>query len=251
MRIALIRAATILGLLTASRAEAGILYSTTDIGTSYQFLTGSGGQEYGVTGSTEITYVFDKSPVTKIDIESQEGANFYRLYLQSGSYKVGFGLSEDPPGPNYPAAYPSFMNVNSGWNTSGEGLPVNDINIQGQVVGVGLLAPVGSGTFAAFSAVGEKSHGGGFGLVVDNLNNYITTIPGATLTSAVAIDDLGRIMAYGSNGHAYLLTPVELGAPATVPEPSTALMMGLAGSLFGLRSVRRQWVRRVACSRGA
>ncbi len=252
MKIALFGAATILGLLAASRAEAAILYTTTDLGTSYQLLTTTSGQDYGVTNSNgSVSYAFDKSPVTKIDVEGTSGfgAGYYVLAMQSGFYQVGYNVSESTPGPNVPGFTPSFEGLNHGWNTTGLPLPVSDINLHGQVVGTGDSSPLGSGTYAAFSAVGEQSHGGGFGFIVDNLNNYIASIPGVTLTSAVVIDDLGRIIAFGSNGHDYLLTPNALGAPATVPEPSTWLIFGLAGSLFGLRSVRRQWGRRVACSR--
>ena len=64
------------------------------------------------------------------------------------------------------------------------------------------------------------------------------TIPNVYLTSAVAIDDLGRIATIGSNGDAYLLTPTALGAPVTVPEPSTAMLLGMAFALLGLRSLR-------------
>ena len=149
--------------------------------------------------------------------------------------------------------YPTFEFVNGGWFTQsnfiyshGNGSPVSDINSQGQAVGMSQYLVGQVDIYAAFT--GPNLHNQGEGFVADNLNNYIATIPGVSLTSAVNIDDLGRIVAFGSNGDAYLLTPDALGVPATVPEPSTALMMGLAGSLFGVRSVRRQWVRRAAGS---
>jgi PEP-CTERM motif len=60
------------------------------------------------------------------------------------------------------------------------------------------------------------------------------------LTSAFKIDDLGRILAQGSDGHDYLLTPTALGSPETVPEPSSVMVFGVVGSLLGLRSIRRR-----------
>jgi hypothetical protein len=254
MKIATVGAVLLLGLLTATKAEAAsILYTTTDLGTSSQTLVGAGGEQYGTTGLNGVIYAFDKTPVTKIDIGGFNVLDNYSylLTMQAGNFQVG--TAHDHPGPGSPfASYPSFLSNSASWLTDSSAVPVSDINIQGQVVGVGNLLSVtasgyvvSSGTFAAFSAVGLKDHtGGGPDYVVDNLNNYIATIPGVYLTSAVAIDDLGRIIADGSNGHAYLLTPETLGPPATAPEPSTVLIFGVAGSLFGLRSIRRRWGRR-------
>ena len=96
------------------------------------------------------------------------------------------------------------------------------------------------GSYAAFSDVNGQSHG--FDApVVDNLNTYIAPIPGVTLTSAVKIDDLGRILTRGSDGHDYLLTPDALGPAATVPEPTTLMMLGLVGTTIAFRSIRRRW----------
>jgi hypothetical protein len=118
-----------------------------------------------------------------------------------------------------------------------------DVNSQGQYVGTSLYYGK-AGTYAAFSGLDGRSHDfSDTAQVADNLNSYIATIPGVTLTSALKIDDLGRILAQGSDGHDYLLTPTALGSPSTVPEPSTALMLGLVGTLLGLRTIRRKWRR--------
>lgn len=55
-----------------------------------------------------------------------------------------------------------------------------------------------------------------------DLNAQLSAPIATTLTNAVAINDNGQIVAEGSNGDAYLLSPL------TAPEPSTALMV-LAG----------------------
>ncbi len=254
MKIALFGAATILGLLAASRAEAGaILYTTTDIGTSYQPLADANGQDYGVQGSNGVTYAFDKSPVTQLNVLSDniiDGQEVRTLLtMQDGAFRVGVSTAQGVFGG---LVFPSFEKYAEGWSVSSGSFPVADVNIQGQVVGTTyIVGPLGIQHFASFSAVGDVSHTpNGSDIVSDNLNNYIAAIPGVTLTSAIHIDDLGRIVAFGSDREAYLLTPAGLGGPATVPEPSTGLILGLAGSLFGLQSVRRQWGRRVSMGDG-
>jgi hypothetical protein len=228
-------------LATSVASAASILYSTNDLGTNSRTLTGTDRQEFGVTGLNGVAYAFDKSPVTQIDVQSfspWQNSSYY-LTMQAGNYQVGYGMAHELDHSPY-GYFPSFMSFSAGWNTGGPN-PVSDLNIQGQVVGIGAIfqgsgpsAFQQMGTFAAFSAVGEKSHG--FGSDVNNLNNYIATIPGVSLTSAVMIDDLGRIIADGSDGHAYLLTPEALGPAATVPEPTTALLLVLAITGYGIRS---------------
>lgn len=248
MKFASISAVFLAAMTAAPIAESSaILYTTTELGPDFRFLTDPGGKDYGVSTMGGLIYAFDKSPVSNINLDSfsQSQNTEYVLTLQVGNYQAGYamGHGESPYG-----YFPSFMGYSSGWNSSRPDV-VSDLNIKGQVVGIGSLFE-GSGpssfqqkgTFAAFSAVDEKSHGGfgGNGSVVDNLNNYLATIPGVSLTSADEIDDLGRIIARGSDGNAYLLTPVGLGAPATVPEPSPLWMLGLAGPAFGLRAIRRR-----------
>jgi hypothetical protein len=253
MKIALIGAAMILGILAAVRAEAGILYSTTDLGSSYTLETTTGGLAtnpysplYGVANSDgSVIYAFDKSPVTSINLRTNYTPNDYAyqlLNLQNGTHQVGY-LSQDitqlgtilSPAPG--GFFDWFTQQNDHF------LPISDINSQGQFVGTSRYTTGPGATFAAFSNPNGLTHDvqGNDSTSTDNLNNYIPPIPGVTLTSAFAIDDLGRIIAFGSNSDAYLLTPSALGSPATVPEPPTSLMLGLAGSLLGIRSLRRRW----------
>ena len=85
----------ILGLLAATEVEAGILYSTTDLGHGYQLQSGAGGQDYGVTGSNGVTYAFDKSPVTSLNVQTQfPNGTEQHLTMQIGSYQVGYNLGE-------------------------------------------------------------------------------------------------------------------------------------------------------------
>jgi hypothetical protein len=163
------------------------------------------------------------------------------LTLQNGSYKVGYIYGDILFDGKW--KWPTFEGATFGWATRdfpGLHSPVSDINTLGQVVGTSLLGNVTTDTFAAFSAPGLQNHGGDAALV-DNLNNYIKSIPGVSLTSAVLIDDQGRILAKGSDSHEYLLSPTALGPAATVPEPPAWMMLILASGLFGVRSVRRGW----------
>jgi hypothetical protein len=242
MRWSSIKLATLLALAAGTFAEAAPIYTTTDLGTSYQLRADAGGQVYGVANSDgSVVYAFDKSPVTEIyeRTNTPQGRpyTYYVFTMQNGPHKVGY-VYDYGNGPD--GFHPTFEGYTNGWFTPTSQSPVSDINSHGQVVGMSLFyqAP---GSYAAFSDPNGQSHNFNAGAaVVDNLNTYIQAIPGVTLTSAVKIDDLGRIVAFGSNGDVYLLTPAALGPAATVPEPSTALMLGVAGTLLGLHSVRRK-----------
>jgi hypothetical protein len=221
----------------ASASAIAPLYTTTDLGTGYNLLPGAGGSVDGVTGvysgiAPHVAYAFDKSPVTPIDIRIPGGSHadsFTQYTLANGPFQVGYRY-------DYGGALPFGMNVPTfeptlnGWGL-GAGSPVSDLNVHGQVVGTSLTPaslglPVGT-TYAAFSDPNGQSHGFGAS-VVDNLNNYIQTIPGVTLTSALLIDDVGRIIAQGSDGHDYLLTPLTSGDPTPTPEPTTLALLAVA-----------------------
>ena len=49
--------------------------------------------------------------------------------------------------------------------------------------------------------------------MLTDLNNLVTLPSGVSLFEATGINDLGEIVAYGNNGHAYFLTPGNLSTP--------------------------------------
>ena len=230
---------------SASASAFAPLYSVTDLGPGYSLESNAGGQDYGVANSNgSVVYAFDKSPVTTIDDRINGGSHaesFTEFTMQIGRFKAGYNFDYGGFLPS-PIDYPTFEPPGNGWNTAQGYSPVSDINKSGQVVGTSLNLVQGStgpSAYAAFSDVSGQSHG--FGAeTVDNLNNYIPTIPGTTLTSAVKIDDLGRIIAEGSNGDTYLLTPLALGPPATAPEPTALALLGVASAGLAIhRRLRR------------
>ncbi len=242
-----INATMLLGLLAISRAEAAPIYTTTDLGPGYQLQADAGGQAYDLANADgSAVYAFDKSPVNSINVQTVHAdGTFQLLTMQDGTHQVGYntGLSSQAG----TIIFPTFSGINMGWFIQGGLLstspPVADINSLGQFVGTsqyapGQTSPGQTSTYAAFSDPTGQAHGSGS--IVNNLNNYIATIPGVSLTSAVKIDDLGRIIAVGSDGNDYLLTPVALGAASPVPEPTTVVTLGLLASLLGFRSIRRR-----------
>lgn len=97
------------------------------------------------------------------------------------------------------------------------------INNLGQIVG---SAATADGALHAFLTTGP----GGTNML--DLNALVTLGDGAYLTSAKDVNDLGQIVALGSNGHSYLLS--------AVPEPSTYALglLGGLGLVFGKRRRR-------------
>ncbi len=92
--------------------------------------------------------------------------------------------------------------------------------------------------------IGMSGVGGGYGDMLDSPYNYTApaTLPFTQFyfTQGQLIDDLGRIVAKASDGHDYLLTPTSLGAPQTVPEPSTLIIFGLGAAALLASGVRRR-----------
>ena len=229
-----------IGLNSAASASAiATLYNTTDLGAGYQLQTDSSGYTSAVTGADGSVYAFGKSPVTSINLRTDFYIHdaYQLLTMQNGSHQTGY-IYDFPSGTGISwILHPSFENIFNGWQTSVGQSPVLDINSNGQVVGTSLNLVVGSTgppVYAAFSDVNGQSHGFA-AQTVDNLNNYIIPIPGVNLTSAVKIDDLGRIIAVGSNGDNYLLTPVALGPPSPTPEPTTLAVLAVASAGFAIR----------------
>jgi probable HAF family extracellular repeat protein len=94
----------------------------------------------------------------------------------------------------------------------------HSINCAGQVVGWSRI----SGDLVNHAFVYSDG-------VMYDLNALVSL--GAELNSAEGINDSGQIIANGSNGHAYLLTPV-------VPEPSSFVLLG--AGLAVLRLARQR-----------
>lgn len=123
------------------------------------------------------------------------------------------------------------------------------INNLGQVVGDFMpQAPTSAQTHAfLWEGVGK----------LYDLNTLITAGSGWTLTTATGINDLGQIVAYGTDAsgqyHALLLTPTEPGStpappsgpppassPVPVPEPSTLAFVGLVVLGLAARGTSRR-----------
>lgn len=224
------------------------LYSVTDLGTSYTLENDAGGTAHGVTAADgTVTYAFEKSPVTHIN-EVHPGGNHQDSYtawtLENNGHKVGYNFDDHGSLPTGTFA-PTFAPLLGSWSTHQGTLPVSDLNAQGAVVGTGLLDVFEhDGSYAAYTNSAENFLNGIDQRVVNNLNNYVASVPNDYLRSADMIDDMGRILASGNSSwatlidkdgqsvtrlvsHKYLLTPLGLGAPETVPEPSTLALLGV------------------------
>lgn len=115
----------------------------------------------------------------------------------------------------------------------------NSINVTGMIVGISTI-----------TYIGQDSLEGPHSIINNPLNyawiysngtrtdlNSLVNLNGVKLVTANDINDLGQIVAVGSNGRSYLLTPTATGT-GTVPDAgSSSVMMFLA--LSGLAAVRR------------
>lgn len=95
-----------------------------------------------------------------------------------------------------------------------------DINDSGQVVGY----------TNGLAFIYENSN-------MQDLNLLLSTSIGASLTSATAINSSGQIIAYGSNGHSYILNRDYI---SPIPEPQTFLMFLSGLGLLGFMALRRK-----------
>ncbi len=224
---------------------ASIQYSTTSLGADFTLQTDAGGHVAAVTNASgTASYAFDKAPVSATSTPTVSppdwlhgGAtlSYAAVTLKNANYQVGVTPTSIP----YTGLLlqPSFLGATyNGWFGTN---PISDMNEAGQVVG---QSGFGSTGFAAFSAPGAQSHGFNSG-IVDDLNNYVAAVPGVRLTSAFKIDDLGQILARGTDDQTYLLTPTEMGGSRSVPEPTTLTAWAMVGVVLaigrrGLRSDR-------------
>lgn len=212
-------------------AQADPLFTVTDLGDGYTLQQDSTGYTHGLTNADgSVTYAFDKSPV-QVTITYDPGfvtsPNDEPGMLKT--FKVGnFETSDFWYQKNNLVYWGSWITY-QGWN-------INDVNTHGAVVGEV------DGT--------ARVNDAGLGLPLNpystnnnDLNDYIPAVPGLQagdgLRTALTIDDDGRILVEGTNNQYYLLTPVALGDPATVPEPSTLLIFGVSALAFGSRPIRR------------
>lgn len=235
----------VLFLLAAQPIFASPLYSVTDLGIGGGSATfDANGNISGVMNSNDSeNYAFDKSPVTHINerIDSTSIGNYaFTMYtLQDNGFKTGYFREENTgQGPVNVAISESVL---GSWYSAPNSSPITDMNALGQFIGTGQPGVGGSGNSFTYAAIGYAT-----GATIPpeftlghNLNSYIATIPGMSLTSAFNIDDVGRIIAGGSDGHTYLLTPIALGAPQTVPEPS-GIAIFLLTSLVATRVIARR-----------
>ncbi|AGA28255.1 hypothetical protein [Singulisphaera acidiphila] len=204
-------------------------FTVTDLGTSFSYQYGPDSKSIlSVTnGAGNETYAFDKSPVE------------YSLWTSSGyglsavhTYKAG----------SYQASNSTYTNnavVTSsvGWTNDKHQFPINDINVNGQVVG----SIAGSARFTLpdlqHHVIPSLSDSSGM-YAADMLDIYIPPVSGLSwLTSAFQIDDVGRILARGNNEHVYLLSP------NPVPEPTPLMMFTTLAAAYGTLSIRRSFRR--------
>jgi hypothetical protein len=221
--------ATIFSLVSlGTTANADPLFSVTDLGKGYHLQADPSGYVHSLTNSDgSATYVFDKSPVTvTYEPNKQDPLGLDNLV---GTYTFKSGpFSVD----TYHYSNNELVWSSVGWVGSFDTPPVHDINVLGQVVGLDRFTLPG---MQHLKPDDGPLYGG------DLLDNYIPQVPGLTLLKdALKIDDQGRIVAEDWNGHDYLLTPLALGAPATVPEPTTLMVFGAVAIAIGVRSLHRR-----------
>lgn len=226
MRSAVLGAIVILGVFGASRVVAAPYYYTlTDLGATHTLQKDSGGTIHGVTNAAgTTTYAFEKTPVVVTDGPHETSWNPLEEERWTTKFQTQAGTYIAYTQHDYHGDYRTITRVtdNYVWGT------VFDANIRGQFLG--------AGTDGYLKVVGVP----GYTLSMYPLIQNPVPDPGFYLKAGGAIDDLGRVLAQGSNGETYLLTPQELGPPQTVPEPT---VLALAG-LVSLGAASRAAVRR-------
>ncbi|WP_435011415.1 PEP-CTERM sorting domain-containing protein [Tundrisphaera lichenicola] len=225
-------AVTLLGSGLLMGSANASMFSVTNLGYGFTFQQDPSGVIHSVTSSDgSRSYTFEKSPATEIHEGDFTNSDSYHWHyntvylLQNGAYKTGY--SEDI---RSTSKVPSDYYILGDWSNIG-GSPVLDINSHGEIVGQSSDSRYHP-DFAAFSDPTGHSHidSGLFGQ--NNLNDYVASDLGVVLTSAVKVDDFGRIIAVGTLNGVYqdfLLTPDGVASIAIpTPEPSLLTMMTIA-----------------------
>jgi probable HAF family extracellular repeat protein len=202
----------------------GILSGGQGMSLSYAFGLNDNGQVVGGSNTGGVTHAFitGANGVGMRDLGTLGGNNSNGMAINASGQVVGWAEYDaqgdrhafitGPDGAGM-TDLASFSTLPGNWSTA------TGINSAGQVVGQAYTA---DGLSAAFVT-------GANGVGMLNLNSVVDLPGGVVLSSAVAINDAGQIIATGQ-GHAYLLS--------AVPEANTSLMMCLG--LFGVAWAWRQ-----------
>ena len=241
LRLSAALAMLFLGLTAFSRANASPFpYTVTDLGTTTANSTSFEGKSWHVGLTTDangditgvsnadgtIKYAFDKSPVWT----SYGGPAAYSppLFQEGYAYNTIYHTIS--------GNFTSMITVSGALNLQvqqgpfwggGPNPPVTDVNIHGQMIGdlTGNLAILANPPAGLVFTYGVVPPNGGFAFRFE--------------ATGALIDDSGRVLAPGTNGHEYLLTPTSLGTPQTVPEPSTLIVFGLVAAAIVRRGCPR------------
>lgn len=201
-------------------------------------LGGSGSYGYGINDSGQVVgYSGTADGLSHAFITGADGAGMTDLGTLGGGRSYGYGINNSGQVVGYAwtadGLEHAFVTGANGagmidlGTLGGSDSTAYGLNASGMVVGSSQSA---EGRWHAFATGAD-----GAGMV--DLNSLVTLADGAYLTEARGINDSGQIVANGSNGHAYLLSPV--------PEPEAAAMMLAGLALIGTTA----WCRKQAISR--
>jgi probable HAF family extracellular repeat protein len=184
-------------------------------------------------GSLDASHGLEQTFITGIN---GVGATLVGSLIEGGS-TFGYGINDagQITGRSAVADPEGFFGSAHAFLTDANGLNIHDlgtlggnasmgygVNASGQVVGDSTVE--GDGATHAFIT---GAHGAG---MVD-LNSLVTLEDGAVLVGALAVNDLGQVLAYDQNSRSYLLSPF------AVPEPGTygLMLLGLCGVAVAVR----------------